>query len=430
MGPIFIMKAKKLSNGMRYHLVPFSGTEAVTVLVLTKVGSRNEPNEVWGGSHFIEHLMFKGTERRPNTVDISKPLDRYGAQYNAYTGKDLTGYYVKIDGEQFDLAVDLLHDMVFHSLFDEKEMDRERRVIIEEIKMYEENPIMHLEDMLEQCMFEGNTLGKEIAGTPASMLSMKREDVLKYRDTFYVPSEMVVVIAGKVPEHAEALLEKTFGQVKSDSVPPAFVPFGEYEEREVPRVKIQEKPLEQIQLAFGFPMVGKGHDDVPAINLLANILGGAMSSRLFIEVRERRGLCYSVSASADAYEDIGVFQIRAGLDASRLKEASETILTELQKIQDSGVTDEELEVAKDNVKGGMKLRFENSSNRAEFYGRQELFFGEVKTLEEYLEKYDAVAKADIQRVAKQILNVKKMSVAAIGPYANETVLLEQMGMVK
>ena len=193
-----MQKVRKLKNGMRVHLVPFTGTDAATVLVLTKVGSRYEDDKVWGGSHFIEHLMFKGTKRRPNTIDISKTIERYGALYNAYTGKDLTGYYVKIDGDKSDVAIDLLHDMIFHSKFDAREMNRERGVIIEEIKMYEENPIMHIGDLIEEAMFDGSTLGREIAGTPETMRTMKRSDLIAYRDRYYVPSEMVVVVAGAI----------------------------------------------------------------------------------------------------------------------------------------------------------------------------------------------------------------------------------------
>lgn len=422
--------AKKLKNGMRYHLVPFDGTEAATVLVLVKVGSRNEPDEVWGGSHYIEHLMFKGTEKRPNTIDISKTLDRYGAQYNAYTGKDLTGYYVKIDGEKVDIAVDLLNDMLFHSTYDADEMEREKKVIIEEIKMYEENPIMHVEDLLEQAMFDGNTLGKEIAGTPKSMTDMKRDDVIKYRDAYYAPSEIVVVIAGKIPENAEELLQSTFGTVEERAEPAEFEPFGETPDRDRPRVKRQHKDLKQIQVALGFPSVGKKHKDTPAIKLLANILGGAMSSRLFIEVRERRGLAYMVRATADAYEDVGVFQVRAGLDAARLTEAMEAIFSELKKIKEEGVDVDELTAAKDNMEGSLKLQLENSSNRAEFFGRQELFFGEVKSPEEKMKEIMAVTAEDVKRVAAEVLNFKKMSIAAIGPYENDDVLLQHFPVIK
>jgi len=419
----FVMQeVKKLKNGMRVHLVPFSGTDAATVLVLTKVGSRYEPDAIWGGSHFIEHLMFKGTTRRPNTIDISRTLDRYGANYNAYTGKDLTGYYVKIDGEKVGVAIDLLHDMMYHSLYDSVEMDKERRVIIEEIKMYEENPIMHLEDLLEDSVFEGGTLGRNIAGTAESMLSMTREDLIAYRDTHYVPSETVIVIAGKVPADAMEQLEATFGTVPEKPEPQPFIESTPKTDRSVIAVNRQFKDVKQIQLGIGFPTVGKRSKDVPAMNLLAQMLGGSMSSRLFIEVRERRGLCYSVAASADQYEDVGLFMVRAGLDAERLPEAFEAIFAELARMLNDGVEEEELQEAKDHVEGRMKLSLENSSSRAEFYGRQELFMHGVKTPAEKIAEYNAVTKEDIARVAKEILKRENVSIAAIGPYETDDAL--------
>lgn len=417
-------KVHKLKNGTRVHLLPSSGTQAATLLVLFKVGSRNEPMKVWGGSHFIEHLMFKGTKQRPETVDISKELDRYGAEYNAYTGKDLTGYWVKIATEQIPVAVDLLHDMLFNSKFEAAEMTREKKVIIEEIKMYEENPIMHLEDMLEEAIFDQHTLGRNIAGTARSMTAMKRDDVLAYRDAHYVPENMVIALAGNVPKNALALLEKSFGKVKarptvSESV--AFAVEGEWIE---PRVRLEEKPLEQIQVALGFPTFGREHKDTEALKLLASILGGTMSSRLFIEVREKRGLCYNVRSSVDFYQETGVFTVRAGLDAKRLSLAMKVIVNEIKKIAKKGVTPAELKMAKDNVRGGTTLRLEDSSNLAEFFARQELFHGTVETAEEKLKKFAAVTLPDIQRVAGEILNFHRLSIAAIGPYKTEAELLK------
>ncbi|MFZ2682331.1 MAG: pitrilysin family protein [Patescibacteria group bacterium] len=417
-------KVQTLKNGTRVHIVPLEGTQAASLLVLFRVGSRNEPLKVWGGSHFIEHLMFKGTKKRPETIDISKELDRYGAEYNAYTGKDLTGYWVKIAAEQIPVAVDLLHDMLFNSKFEATEMTREKKVIIEEIKMYEENPIMHLEDMLEEAIFATHTLGRNIAGTPASMTAMKRADVLAYRDAYYVPENMVIALAGNVPKDAMALLEKTFGKVKAKPTVSEVTPFtieGEWTE---PRVRIQEKKLEQIQVSLGFPAFGRDHADTDALRILAGVLGGTMSSRLFIEVREKRGLCYNVRASADFYEDTGLLTVRAGLDASRLSVAMKVIVGELKKIAKNGVTPAELKMAKDNVKGSTTLRLEDSSNLAEYYARQELFHGKVETAEERLSKFSAVKLADVKRVAAEIINFRRLSIAAIGPYKNEADLLK------
>ncbi len=409
---------KTLANGARVVLAPFSGTEAAAILVLFKIGSRNEDVPVWGGSHFIEHLMFKGTERRPRTVDISQELDRYGAQYNAYTGKDLTGYWVKIAAPQLPVAVDLLHDMLFHSKFDAEEMDREKRVIIEEIKMYEENPIMHIEDLLEEAMFNGHVLGKNIAGTADSMRAMTREDVLKYRDTFYRSENMVIVAAGNLPENVLELVESTFGTVeKRDGVIPADVLLGD--QAAVGRIRRQQKDVEQVQLSLGFPTIKRGHADEAPLRLLASILGGTMSSRLFVEVRERRGLCYTVRAATDSYQDTGMLTVRAGLDATRLSEAMQVITDELRKAAQDGVTEAELRMVKDNVRGGLSLALEDSSDRAEFYARQLLFLGTVEEPADRLARYDAVMLEDVARVAKNYLRFDRMSLAAIGPFASD-----------
>jgi len=410
---------------MRFHLIPFKGTKAITVLVLTDVGSRHESDKVWGASHIIEHMMFKGTKKRPTALDISKILDRYGAEFNAYTGKDVTGYYVKIAGDKATVAIDLLHDMLFDSKFDAKELKQEKKVIVEEIKMYEENPIMHIRDMIEEVMFDNTVLGREIAGTAESVVGMKRADILKFKQEHYSPERMVVVLAGAVPKNAKTLLEKSFGSVKvtSENVK-AFETISDKIERIGIKIKSQYKPLKQTQLALGFPTFGREHKDVPALKILSTILGGSMSSRLFIEVRERKGLCYTIQTRVGLYEDVGKFVILAGLDPERLDDAVKIIFKELKKIKKHGITKEEMSYVKDHMDGATLLGLENSSAMAEFYGRQELHLGHVKTVEERLKELHAVKRSDVQRVAREVLDFDKLSVAAIGPYKKDKDLMK------
>ncbi|RMD52104.1 insulinase family protein, partial [Candidatus Parcubacteria bacterium] len=294
-------------------------------------------------------------------------------------------------------------------------------VIVEEIKMYEENPIMHIGDLLEEAMFSGNRLGMEIAGSIESVKRMKRADVIEYRDSYYIPSEMTVVVAGNIPKDIKEILEKTFGRVPERSKPPGFEPYKNDEQRI--RIRRQYKDLKQIQIALGFAMPGRGDKDLPVINLLSGLLGGAMSSRLFIEVRERRGLCYTIRSFTEAYADIGVFGIKAGLDAKRLKAAMKVIFSELAKIKKNGVTNKELQYIKDHVAGSLALGLENTSSYAEFVGRQELLLGEVKTPDEKLAEIQAVKRADIKRVAEQILDFNNFAVAAIGPYQTDEELM-------
>ena len=315
----------------------------------------------------------------------------------------------------------MLSDMLLNSKFDPKEMQRERKVIIEEIKMYEENPIMHIEDIVEEAMFDGHVLGRNIAGTPQSMTEMKREDVIAYRDAFYKPENMVIVASGNLPSDMMAQLEATFGTVPATgSGAPADDVIGS--EAQIGRVRRQQKDLEQIQLMLGFPTVGRGHADEAPLKLLAAILGGTMSSRLFVEVREKRGLCYTVRAGVDGYQDVGMFTVRAGLDAKRLEEAMQVITDELRKAAEHGVTADELAMVKDNVSGGLSLRLEDSSDRAEFYGRQLLFMGMVEEPQAWLKKFEAVTLDDIARVAKDYLKFDKMSLAAIGPFGDDETL--------
>lgn len=395
----------------------------MTAMVFIKVGSRYERKEINGASHFIEHLMFKGTKRRPDTLAISKELDRYGAEYNAFTSKDMTAYYVKMDAAKTELAVDLLHDMIFHSKYDRKEIDRERGVIVEEINMYEDNPRMHIDDLLEEALFPDSTLSWNIAGPREVIKSVPREELVAYRDAYYIPSRMVVVVAGKIVPGIWTLLNKTFGRVSEPKKPidRPFTPFSAPERLADP-IAFQQKSTEQVQLGMAFHGLSLEDKDVLVAMLLADILGGTMSSRLFIQVRERRGLCYSISASHQPIEDTGIFSIMSGLDKSRVKEAVEVIWKELKKTTVSLVSAEELRRAKDHIRGRLTLAFEDSSTQADWYGKQWIFQKRLLTPEERLRHIEKVTAADIRRVAKNIFQKEHMAAAIIGPFSDKQVV--------
>lgn len=411
-------KPQKLKNGMPVILVPQKGASSMTVLVLTRVGSRYETKEINGASHFVEHLMFKGTKKRPNTEIISRELDRYGAEYNAFTDKDVTGYYIKMDADKTVLAVDMLHDMLFHSKYDPKEIDRERGVIIEEINMYEDNPRMHVDDLLEQVLFPDSTLGWSIAGPRETIRQVTREQLTAYRDAYYIPERMTVIVAGKLMPGLMALLQKTFGSVKRPSgQDKIFQNFNTPTHLPAP-LAYQEKATEQVQFALGFHGLDLQAAELPAASLLAVILGGSMSSRLFIQIRERRGLCYSIHASHQAREDSGVFSVMSGLDKKRFGEAVKAIMDELKKVLRAGVTAEELQRAKDHIRGRTTLAFEDSAAQAEWFGKDWLFRSRVETPEERMRRYDKVTRRDIQAVAKLILRPEHMAAAVIGPFGD------------
>lgn len=419
-------KKIELQNGIRVHLIPFASTEAVSVLVLVKVGSRYETVPLNGASHYIEHLLFKGTNRRPQPSDVSRALDSVGAEFNAFTGKDRTGYYVKVSKDHTEFAIDILHDMLFHSRFATPEMNRERGVIIEEINMYHDNPLMYADDLLEQTMFAGSTLGWEIAGSHETMRSMSRAEVIRYHRDYYIAPRLVIAVAGNISERkVRAMLNKTFGTVAStNGEPNGFAPFGELPARAKPRVKVQYKDTKQIQIAMGFPSFGKGGKQVPAAKLLASILGGTMSSRLFMSVREKKGLAYFVKATQSEYEDVGTFTIQSGLDISRLDLAAKMITKELRSIKKHGVTTEELRRAKDNLRGRVALALEDSMHRAEFYADQELFLDKVISPKQKIAEFDRVSKRGIQKVANEIIDFNKLCLAGIGPYKTSQALLK------
>jgi predicted Zn-dependent peptidase len=410
-------KARKLRNGMQAILVPQKGATSMTFMVFVRVGSRYETKDINGASHFIEHLMFKGTKKRPDTLSISKELDRYGAEYNAFTGKDMTAYYIKMDAAKTPLAIDMLHDMLFHSLYDPKEINRERGVIVEEINMYEDNPRMHIEDLLEEALFPGNTLGWNIAGPREVIRTIPRSKLIDYRDRYYIPSRMAVVMAGKIAPNAWTLLEKTFGAIKAPTktIDHPFKPFIAPPKLKEP-VALQTKKTEQVQLGLAFHGLPYGDKRLPAAGLLATILGGTMSSRLFIQVRERRGLCYSIHASHQPLEDTGVFNVMSGLEKTRVDEALKVIWQELKRMMRETVSRDELNNAKDHVRGKLMLAFEDSATQADWYGKQWIFQKKLLTPEERLRQIDRVTAAEIRAVAKQLFRPQAMATAVIGPF--------------
>lgn len=401
---------------MRAIAVPMNGATSMTMMVFARVGSRYETRDINGASHFVEHLMFKGTKRRPDTLNISKMLDRYGAEYNAFTSKDMTAYYVKMDAAHTALTADLLHDMLFHSKYDSKEIERERNVILEEINMYEDNPRMHIEDLIEESLFPDSTLGWNIAGPRDVIRKVPREKLIAYRDAYYIPERMCVVVAGKIVPDVWELLEKTFGSVPAPRVRKDrdFKPFTPPRKLMHP-VTYQDKSTEQVQISLSFHGLALEDKRLPAASLLATILGGTMSSRLFIQVRERRGLCYSINASHQGMEDTGVFQILAGLDKTRLKEAVRIIWKELRDVSQNNVRSEELRRAKDNLHGKMTLALEDSSVYADWYGRQWIFQHKHQSPEQRLKRIEAVRPSDIKRLASELFRKDHMAAAAIGP---------------
>jgi predicted Zn-dependent peptidase len=412
-------KKTTFNNKVRLITVPSKDTKAVTVLFLFGVGSRYESKNVNGVSHFIEHLMFKGTKKRPTTLDISKELDSVGAEFNAMTSKDYTGYYIRIDNKKAELAVDILSDMLLNSKFENIEINRERGVIVEEINMYHDNPLMHVETILEESIYSGNSLGWDVAGPASVIRKVTRKQIIDYKNKFYRPDNVVVVVAGKMTDKVTKMIEEKFVNKFGVQTEP-LEPFKNYNiVQKEPRVKVQYKDTKQVQLAIGFPSFSNKTDDKYALNLMTIILGGNMSSRLFISVRERRGLCYFIRCFPNYYQDTGNIVIQAGLDKSRIEEAIKVIIQELDRIKKKGVTQKELNDAKAYIRGKTILSLENTSSLAEYYSKQELLSGELLSPDQKFKKIQKVTRADIQNISKTVFDMKKINLALIGPFKSK-----------
>jgi predicted Zn-dependent peptidase len=408
-------KTKKLNNNVELITSPIEGTQAACLLVLVKVGSRQEKGKLIGISHFIEHMMFKGTDRRPTTSDLTKELDGVGAEFNAFTGKDYTGYYIKSDTKNLSLSIDVLSDMLLSSKFDAGELEREKGVIVEEINMYEDNPIMHVEELLEEIMYGPHQLGTDIIGTRESVRGMSREDLVTFKERFYGGENIVISLAGKfTQEHLLEIEEKFNFKSDNDKTPLDIISI----DQSTPRVSLSFKEMEQTQIALGFPAYSYTDSRLVTLNVLSVILGGNMSSRLFLSVRERSGLAYSIRSGLDVHEDIGALIVKAGLDKSRVDDAIGLIIEELNKMKE-GVTDGELSRAKECLFGRTALDLEDSSHVSSWYANQHLMTGTILTPDEKNIKIAAVTAEDIKSVAKEIIDMNKISLAVIGPFKDK-----------
>lgn len=416
-------KKYKLSNGLRVLFAPLHDTNAVTVLAMTKVGSRYETAKNNGVSHFLEHMMFKGTDKRPTARDVSKELDGVGANFNAFTSKDYTGYYIKLGSDHLALAMDIVADMLWHSKFLQEEIDRERHVITEEINMYEDNPIMHVEEKFEESMFGAtHPLGRLIAGPKSNIATMARKDIVGYFHSHYFPANMVLCVAGKFPQSSTLReIQSLFGTRGVRSRAPGFTPF--HVTQRMPRLSLLTRDTEQVQVALGYPALPYMHKDIPALSLLSVILGGNMSSRLFTRVREQEGLAYSIHASRSSFADTGAFVVQAGLDKTRLLPALRLIVQELRSAVEHGVTDDELAHAKEFIRGKLTIELEDSESVANFLASQQLLTGTIKTPEQKFAELSRVRKLDILRVARSLFRSDRLTTAIIGPVRSKSAVL-------
>lgn len=414
-----------LPNHARVILVPQKDTASLTTLIMYPVGSRYEPAHLAGASHYIEHLMFKGTKKRKNTLTLTREIDRLGAEYNAFTGKEYTAYYIKADAKYTDVSLDILSDMLFNSVFDPKEMEREKGPVIEEIRMYKDNPMMNIENIFEEVMYAGSPLGRDISGTEQHIRNLERSDVLVYKEKYYDPSNMTVVLAGNMVENIREKVAAYFGaKAKDHGVSKSFKPYQFGGAGKQDRIKVEQKKTDQIQLMLGFPGFPTDADENSTLAVLNTILGGSMSSRLFIQVRERRGLAYMIRSGTEHYRDTGYNFVRAGLEKKNIGKAMKVILDEIEKLKSKAVTPRELVDAKTHIRGALTLTLEDSSSQANWYAREAVFRRQILTPEERLQKIETVTVADIQALAKRAFLMPQMRVAVIGDVSEKEINID------
>jgi len=411
-------KKTTFKNGLRLITAPMKDTNTVTVIVAVAAGSKYETRNLNGLSHFLEHMFFKGTKKRPKTKDIAETLDAVGGEYNAYTSQESTAYFAKVDKEHIRLALDVVSDIYLNSKLDAKEIEKERGVILQEVNMYEDTPMLLVQEDFERLLYGDQPAGWRVIGTKENIAGFRRKDFVRYMGKFYNASNTVVCIAGNFADAGEAGViretEKIFSKMRKNNENKKQ---KTAEKQEKPALKIKRKKTDQVHLVLGFRGYNMFHPDRFALALLANILGGTMSSRLFLSVRERLGLAYYVSASSEEYSDCGYFSVRAGVDTDKIKikKTVKTIIAEIKKIRARGVSEKELKKAKDNLRGKMALSLESSDEVASFLAGQELARREIKTPEEILAKIEKVRRNDILKVAKNLFAEEKLNLALIGP---------------
>jgi predicted Zn-dependent peptidase len=410
-----VYERQTLDNGLRLLTAPMPQVPSTTCFVFLAAGSRYETPETNGIAHFAEHMFFKGTERRPTARDIGSEIDGIGGEFNAFTGKEYTGYYVRCAADHRPIALDVLTDMLRNSTFATEEIEREKGVIVEEMNMYFDSPREYVGGVYESLLYGDQPLGWDIIGRKETVRAATRETFLDYIGRWYRPSRMVVGIAGRLGDDVRGEVERLLGDLEpAETGEPEPVVLSE--NGVGPRVRVHTKQSDQAHLVLGVPSYPVGHPDRYVLQVLATVLGGGMSSRLFLEVRERRGLAYYVHGVNHSYTDAGSLHAQAGVDLNRVDEAVTTIVDQLKRLVDEPVPSDELEKARSFAKGRFVLQLESPQGLILFGLRREVLEGEAVEPDEVVAEIDAVTAEDVQRVAQDILGNGGVHLALIGPF--------------
>lgn len=407
-------KLKTLKNGLTLITVDLPHLDSVTTMVAVGAGSRYESKKINGISHFLEHMFFKGSRKYPSAEMIATLVDGIGAINNAGTDKEVTFYWIKSASKHLDLSSDILSSMIKESLLSEEEVEREKGVIVEELRMYRDNPTRYIWDLYERLQFGDQPLGWDIGGEEKTVTSLNRQNFIDYMNSLYSPKNMVLVYVGKLPQNIEGLAQKYFLDLPHRAQYPCK-PYKKTKQTK-PKVNIFYKKTDQANLILGVEAYNRYDHKKYAARVLAMILGEGMSSRLFIQVRERRGLAYSVNASHNYYKDTGAFVAYAGLKLEKVYEGLEVIRSELLRVSQENVTDNELKKAKEAIRGRLAIRAESTNFLAEYYGLNFVLDREIESFDEFLKKIDVVTAQDIRKVAQELFDKNKFNLQVIGPF--------------
>jgi predicted Zn-dependent peptidase len=404
-------------NGLRLVTVPMKNTKAVTVLVLVGTGSKYETKEINGISHFLEHMFFKGTKKRPSSLAINEILDRIGGEHNAFTSKEYTGYWAKVDSSHLDIALDWVSDIFLNSRIEQKGLEREKGVIIEEINMHLDQPTSYIWRLWEKLLYKNQPAGWLISGEKKSVAKLKKQHFIDYLKNHYSSHNTIIVMAGNINQDLRDKVKECFKNINTKE-PKDKKKVIEKQSR--PEVLLNYKKTDQSHFCLGVRAYDIFHKDKYISGILATILGRGFTSRLHNEIREKHGLAYYIVSETANYTDAGYLTTWLGADNNRVDKAIQVILKEYQKIKDKKISQKELRKAKNYIKGRAVLNMESSDEQASFFGFQELLENKILTLEEKFAKIEAVTASDIQRVARDIFRPEKLNLALIGPFKDKS----------
>lgn len=410
-------KITTLKNGLTLIIVDRPHLDSVTTLVAVGAGSRYETKKINGISHFLEHMFFKGSKKYPSAEQIATLVDGIGAVNNAATDKEVTYFWIKSAAKHIELSADILSSMIKESLLSEEEIEREKGVIVEELRMYRDNPARYVWELYERLQFGDQPLGWDIGGEEETVKSITKESMVSYIDSLYSPENMALVFVGKVPDNIEKIANENFLSLPKRSKH-AFKPYKGRKHRK-PNVDVFYKATDQANLVLGVEGVNRCDPKRYTARVLAVILGEGMSSRLFIQVRERRGLAYSVSAHHVNYKDTGSFVIYAGLKLEKVYEGLEVIKAEIERIAAEKVIDDELKKAKEMIRGLIALKKESTNFLAEYFGINFVLDRKIETFEGFLEKVERCTKEDVQNLAKELFVRANLNLQIIGPFKDK-----------